>query len=118
MTTNTEIPDICPYCQNLNKSGSKFCPNCGKRLVPEELSTTPSKQLIIYIISFALAPLGLIWAVKYCRSSDKKTRTVGWIAVFLTVLSIIVTLALMRSIANGVNSQLNTNFEQYHELGI
>lgn len=117
-TNSTAIPEICPGCKTLNESANKFCANCGKQLKEITLATNPSKQVIIYLISFFLAPLGLWWAVKYIRSNDTKAKKIGWVCVVLTVISILLSFTVVGAIAGSVNSQLNTNIDQYKELGI
>ncbi len=117
-TNSAIIPDICPACQTLNDPANKFCSNCGKQLKEAALSTTPSKQVVIYLISFFLAPLGLWWALKYIRSSNLKAKKIGWVCIILTVLSILLSIAIVGSIDGSVNSQLNTNIDQYKDLGI
>src|ERR1700694_865939 len=78
----------CPSCKYVSKPDWHFCPNCGKVLIEKPPSTTFFKQLMIYSISFFLAPLGIGWGIKYIRSRDKKAKIVGWIAIILTVVSI------------------------------
>ncbi len=116
--STSTIPTVCPSCQTLNDPINKFCSNCGKQLLESALSTTPSKQVVMYLISFFLAPLGLWWAQKYIRSNNPKAKKIGWVCVILTVLSILLSIVIVGSIAGSVNSQLHTNIDQYKDLGI
>lgn len=80
---------LCPACQFKIQNDWFFCPNCAKILKEKAPEITFSKQILIYFVSFFLAPLGLGWGLKYVRSTDKKVKTIGIISITLTVLSII-----------------------------
>lgn len=74
------------------------------------LSTTVSKQIVIYLVSFFLPPFGLFLVFKYLRSDDEKAKKIGWIAVILTIVSLLITFwvskAFMDNITQSINSQM------------
>ena len=55
-----------------------------------------------------MPPLGLWPAVKYIRSEDVAARRVGWIAVALTVVSIIVMIWLTEALIQNLQAQLDS----------
>lgn len=79
----------CPKCKTGVSETAYFCYNCGQFLKsrPEDISI--QKQIIIYLVSFFLAPFGLGYAFKYLKQPDKKSKTIGMISLILTVLAII-----------------------------
>lgn len=64
------------------------------------------KQIIIYLVSFFLAPLGLGWGLKYVRSKDMNVRLIGVAAIVLTTVSIVLVLALFKSYADQYSKML------------
>jgi hypothetical protein len=78
----------CPYCHAPVSATENFCPQCGKKLKEEPLSTTAGKQAVIYLVSFFLAPFGLGYAYKYLKSPDPAARRIGIIVIVITVIAI------------------------------
>jgi hypothetical protein len=76
---------VCPHCKAPAPSSANYCSNCGTRLVIP--STSFSKQIIIYLVSFFLAPFGLFYAWKYLKQKDRKSKIIGITAIVLTVIS-------------------------------
>jgi len=80
---------------------------------PQEkpLSTSLTKQLLIYLLSVSLPPLGLWPAVRYLRQKDEKAKKIGLVAILLTLVSIAVTIwaaaEFIRSLGQNFGSQLN-----------
>lgn len=102
-----EIIIVCPVCHTSVRPTDYFCFNCGKNLHPAPPSTTIEKQLMIYIGSFLLPPMGVIWGFPYLRASDTKSKTVGYIAVAITVVTIIIYAVWINKIMSGVSQQMN-----------
>src|SRR5581483_4383428 len=98
---------ICPICHQTIQPGWYFCANCGRALQAKPPSTTWWSQLGIYALSLALPPLGLWPAFKYIRSHDNTARTVGWIAVGLTVVSVIASIYLFQQLMQQLTATLN-----------
>jgi Double zinc ribbon len=101
------IPLTCPQCHQPVLPDAYFCPNCGKALKEKPPSTTWWTQLGIYALSALLPPLGLWPAVKYIRSKDAKSRRVGWIAVALTAISLILSIWFFQVIIQQFNKSIN-----------
>jgi predicted PurR-regulated permease PerM len=116
--SNMESQQKCPHCGQTTAVSSYFCSNCGKKLKDKLLSTTILKQIFIYLLSFLLPPLGLWPAVRYLRQKDEKSRIIGFVAIFLTIISIIVTiwlyLGFLDTFTQQLNQQLNNNLNLYH----
>lgn len=75
------------------------------------LDITLSKQIGVYLLSFFLPPLGLWPGFKYLTKGNDHAKHVGLIAIFLTILGIIVSLwtffGILHSINNTLNQQIN-----------
>ena len=97
----------CPTCHLAMQPTWYFCPNCGKQLVEPPLVISILKQVFIYLVSFFLSPLGLGWALKYIKHSDRKVRVVGIVSIFLTFLSIGITLWYMSMMMSSYSSLLD-----------
>jgi hypothetical protein len=66
-----------------------------------------AKQIGLYLLSFLLPPLGLWPGIRYLKNSDEKVRHVGLIAIFLTILSIIISIWAYIGFIKAVNKTLN-----------
>ena len=103
----------CPHCKQNIVNEDYFCPSCGKKLKDKPLSTSAWKQILVYLLSILLPPLGLWPAVKYLKQKDDKSRMIGFIAVFLTIISIILTVwftwGFMNTFSQQLNSEINLN---------
>lgn len=71
-------------------------------------STTISKQIVIYLVSFFLPPFGLGWGFKYIKFHDEKVKRVGLIAILLTIVSIILTIWITMSFFNSYSQTINS----------
>lgn len=82
----------CPFCNNLISPTFFYCPVCGKKIKEAPVSTSLAKQLLIYSVSFFLPPFGLGWAFSYLKQENPMARRIGWVALILTVVSVIATI--------------------------
>ncbi len=71
-------------------------------------ATTISRQIIVYLISFFLAPFGLWFAWKYLRQNDSKSKKIGVAAVALTIISVAITIWAMAGLFNSVSPLLKS----------
>lgn len=109
---------ICPKCHQPVAFDDYFCPNCGTKLKVAPPATTLSKQIEVYLISLLLPPLGLFPAVNYLRQSDQKSKKIGYIAIAITIFSIIVTTIYVLNLYKSFSAGLNSQLEQYQNLGL
>lgn len=100
---------VCITCNNPIEAQWYFCPNCGAQLKEKEkiIVITPGKQAMIYAVSFFLAPLGLGWGLRYIRNNDPKVRMVGWIAIILTIISLLLVAVVFQRFMNAYTEILN-----------
>lgn len=82
-------PLRCPSCNAEVAENAFFCSNCGKPLKTRPESTSIGRQIVVYLISFFLAPLGLFFAWKYLKSPDKKSKYIGITIIILTAVAVI-----------------------------
>lgn len=113
-----DSPVICPKCKGNVLPTDFFCPTCGRKLKEKPQPTTVVSQILIYLLSILLPPLGIWPAVKYLRQPDQKSKTIGWVAIFLTVISIVVTIWLSVGYFNSLQKQLEPLLNQYQDLGL
>ena len=104
---------LCPSCQFKVQEDWFFCPNCAKELKEKIPEISIGKQILIYSVSFFLSPLGLGWGLKYIRSNDNKTKTIGIISIVLTVLSIILMSIAFKSFIDQYSKVLNNLVPTY-----
>jgi uncharacterized membrane protein YvbJ len=109
---------VCHHCKSNVGPSDYFCPNCGKKLREKPQSTALLKQLLVYTVSFFLPPLGLWPAIKYLRQPDQKSRCIGWAAIILTIVSVILSVYLSVNMLNSLNEQLYSELNMYQNLGI
>jgi hypothetical protein len=106
-----DFQTTCIYCKGNISSSDYFCPHCGKKLKEKPLSTTFGRQLLVYLLSVFLPPLGIWPAIKYLRQQDEKSKKIGLTALFLTIVSIVITswltISFINSFRKGLDNQLN-----------
>lgn len=104
----------CKHCKYPIAETFYFCPNCGKKIKDPPPVTTFSKQISIYLISVLLPPLGLWPGLRYLFSKDPKAKIIGIIAIFLTIVSLVVsiwaTANYLTSQVNNLNSMNSLNY--------
>ena len=103
----------CPNCHQSIKSIDYFCANCGKKLRNKPLSTSLSTQVILYIKTLLLPPMGIIWGIRYLRQSDSVSKWVGFIAIVITIIEIIWITQSTISIINFTNQQVSQQMNLY-----
>ncbi len=90
------LPQLtCPSCRALVSEDMVFCPACGITLRTNPKETSLSRQIIMYTISVLLPPFGFWYGWKFIRQSGKKEKIIGWIAISLTIISIIINVWVM-----------------------
>lgn len=104
---------VCKSCETLSPNTYFFCPNCGKKLKDKPLSTTFTKQIVIYLISFFLPPFGLSQGLKYLRQNDGKEKAIGITIVLLTIASITISVLIVSYFMSSVNKLYNGQLNSY-----
>ena len=121
-TTEKNIPAICSVCHQTLLPQYYFCPNCGNKIHTAPLSTSVLTQIGIYIFSIILPSLCFLFiskwpGLKYSRSSDKKTRTIGIIAWILLILSTVITFwyayVWTQNIAKSITDSLSADLSVF-----
>jgi hypothetical protein len=118
--TPTSAPLVCSYCHQPIQPTFYYCPNCGTKLTVAPLSTTPLTQTWIYAFSIVLPficflAIGKWPGLKYYRSEDPKTKSIGMTAWILMLLSTVVmcwlayvwTMDAIQSTMNSINTDLS-----------
>lgn len=106
----------CPACNTEINSGFYFCPNCGKKIKDKLLSTSIAKQIIYFLVSALLPPIGLWWAVKYLRQTDKVSKKIGIAIIIITIIATAVTLKLAIDTMNTVNDSVSKQLNMYQNF--
>jgi hypothetical protein len=104
---------LCPVCKFKIQSDWFFCPNCAKPLKEKIPVISITKQVLIYLVSFFLSPLGLAWGLKYIRFKEKKIKIIGIISIILTVLSIIMMIGFFKNFIEQYAKILNNLVPSY-----
>lgn len=120
-SVTTQTPPVCSYCHQPVLSSYYFCPNCGTKLSLDPLSTSIEAQVLLYAFSITLPLICFIfvskWSgLKYYRSSDEKTKTIGTIAFLILIISTLVTIWLAYAWTQEVINSLNKSISM--DLGI
>jgi hypothetical protein len=97
----------CPTCHTTVRPTDYFCFNCGKDLHPKPPSMTLERQIMLYLGSFFLPPMGIIWGLRYVRVGDTKSKTVGYVAMAITVVVILLYAVWITNVMNNVSQQIN-----------
>lgn len=112
-----DSPAICSACKRNVSAADIFCPVCGTNLKKKPLATSPTKQVLIYLLSFFLPPLGVWPAIKYLRQPDEKSKRIGLAAILLTVISIVITIWLTAGFVGSFQKQLKMEFDPFQDQG-
>jgi hypothetical protein len=103
------IPEmVCSTCNTPIPSSASFCPGCGRALKIVRLSTSLSRQAIVYLISFFLAPFGLWYAWKYLKQEDNRSKKIGIMAIALTAISVAVAIWTLAELLHSVSDLMRS----------
>lgn len=106
----------CSRCHTTVRPTDFYCYNCGLNLHTPPPSTSILRQMLLYIGSVLLPPIGLWWGFKYLKEKDSTSKTVGIICILLTIASLLLTLYLTTLFMNMITSQLNGQMESIQGL--
>lgn len=99
---------VCPACNASELRSANFCPNCGKPLRTIPPVTSVSRQIVVYLISFFIAPFGLWFAWKYLKQDDEKSKIIGVVAIALTIVAVAITVWTMAGLFDSVSQLVKT----------
>lgn len=85
---------------------ANFCPKCGASLKVLPKNTSIGKQIVIYLVSFFLAPFGLGYAFSYIADKDPKAKVIGYVSLALTVFAVLVSFLLVKKMMEAQYSQV------------
>lgn len=97
----------CISCKTSLLSVWYFCPNCGKQLKEAPIVISIPKQILIYLVSFFLSPLGLSWGLKYVKYKDRRVKIVGIISIVLTIVAIVLMIVSFKYVMDQYTKTLN-----------
>lgn len=80
-------------------------------------STTITSQILVYLLSALLPPLGVWPAIKYLHQEDSKSKKIGLTALLLTIVSTIITIWLTIGFINSFTKELNRQLDLYQGIG-
>lgn len=106
-----EIIEVCPFCHIGVRTTDFYCFNCGKNLHPKPLSTSIPSQVVLYLGSVFLAPLGILWGFRYIRQESSTSKVVGLIAGLLSLATVVIVLSIVGNLFNTVNEQINGSMQ-------
>jgi hypothetical protein len=69
---------------------------------------------MLYLGSFFLPPMGIIWGYKYIKQKDTVSRIHGVILIFGTIILLIVLVQITVTTVNTINEQV---YKQLNGLG-
>jgi hypothetical protein len=98
---------ICPVCHVAVDRNDYFCRNCGKNLRQKPLSITVPHQILIYLGSILLFPMGFIWGIRYVKEPNQPSKVVGFICLVISVVVLFIIINSLFVLINTVNQQIN-----------
>lgn len=104
---------ICPSCGSITAPDDVFCGHCGFQL-NRQVKIGIGKQIWIYFVALFLPPFGLIWTWKYLRGTNPQAKRIGWMALILTIVGILLTIWATAGFLSSVQNQMNS----YSNLGL
>lgn len=112
--------EACPSCKKEIDLGSEFCSHCGHKLSIASSTLTSRQKTGIYLGSFFLSPLGILWFFKYFRSDNAETKKVGYASLIITIVPLVLTLVIVGRYLSSVSNIIDvyeSNLKIYSELG-
>ena len=96
----------CSQCHIDVRGSDYFCFNCGYNLKPKPPSTDFVSVMVLLLKSFILPPLGIYWGYSYIKQGDAKSKAVGFLAIAITVVMLILAFVWTKQFADTLNAQL------------
>ena len=83
------------------------------KLKEKPISTGAMRQIIYYIASVLLPPLGFWWAWKYWKQGDETSKKICYALVIITIISLALNIWAGIGIVNSITGSLNSDLQQY-----
>jgi len=97
---------VCPNCKTPIFKISFFCYHCGNKVKEPPVSTRIGRQIWIYFVSFFFPPFGLVPGIKYLRQENSQAQKIGFVAILLTILSVIIATAVLLQLITQAQQQI------------
>src|SRR3989344_966582 len=97
---------VCLKCKTPILQISFFCYHCGNKVKEPPVSTRIGRQIWIYFISFFFPPFGFVPGIKYLRQENSQAQKIGFVAILLTILSVIIATAIMLQLIAQAQQQI------------
>ena len=111
----------CRSCKKEIDDSLSFCSYCGQKTNIKGLGLTTAQKTRIYLASFFLSPLGLIWFFKFFRDDNLENRKVGYISLVITLVPLVLVLVIGGTLSNylfGYIEKYEKDLGVYSELGL
>lgn len=107
--------NFCPNCRQPIQLTYVYCPNCGKKIHSDSLSTSLFSLFILILKTLLLPPFGLLWGYRYLRQSDNTSKIIGLIIIIITIIETVwlvqVTIVSINSVSQQINQIQNINYQ-------
>jgi amino acid transporter len=113
---NMDITNLCPACHQPVEQSDYFCRNCGRNLRKKPLTTSAGHQIMLYLGSIFLFPLGFIWGIRYIREDSRDAKTIGMMCLIISIVVLFIIILLTASIISNINNQVNQQLQMYQGL--
>jgi hypothetical protein len=110
-------PKVCEVCHFQLSDNFYFCPNCGRKLKITPPSMSIATLIGIFALSLFIPPLGLWPAYKYLKQPNQKAKTIGFIIIALTIISLVISVVLALQLGQSLNKQINDAYIKYGSMG-
>ena len=101
----------CRKCHAQVRDADYFCFNCGVNLQPAPPPVGLGGQLVLYLKSMIVPPLGIYWAIPYLRQKNVKSKVVGMVAIIITLVALLVLVVALKNFSDSVNKQINSQLD-------
>ena len=113
MEQDVAKPVVCQYSSFPVTDENYFCPHCGKKLKDKPVSIGTWAIVWLFVLSVLLPPLGIGLTMRYIKADEESTRTIGWISLLVTVVSLMVAIWISKLALDGINQQINSQLENF-----
>jgi hypothetical protein len=97
---------VCPKCRIRLKEVGVYCQWCGHKLFGDD-KVSVGKEILMYVVSLALPPFGLGWALKYLRLGTPQGKRIALIIFILTAVSLLGTILAFKSVMGYIQKSYN-----------